>query len=91
MQVVWHLIFFQELDFDGDITAETFIFVLLDLVLLLSSLDTSHSNSVPWAHVQLLQICPVRIELQPTEQRNIRKQMVFFLRYSLQNYSHDIF
>lgn len=63
MRVFGHLVFFQEIELDANITAETFIFVLLDLVLLLSSLDTNHSNSVPWANVQLFQICSVCIEL----------------------------
>lgn len=51
-----NLILFQELEFNDDVGAEAFILFLLELVLLLSSIDASHGYSVPRTQTQFLQV-----------------------------------
>lgn len=47
-----HLVFLQELELDGDVTAQSLVFVLVDLILLLRCIDTCHGHGVPWPQVQ---------------------------------------
>lgn len=64
------LILLQEFEFNGDVWAEAFILVLLDLVLLLSGIYACHGYSVPRTHTQFLQVWPVGIELQSGHKRS---------------------
>lgn len=51
-----NLIFLQEFELDDDIRAEPFVLVLMDLVLLLSSVNAGHGDSVSRTRTQLLQV-----------------------------------
>lgn len=60
------LVLLQELELDGDVAAQPLVLLLVDLVLLLGGVDPGQHCSVPRAHVQLLQVGAVRVELQPS-------------------------
>lgn len=65
-----HLVLLQELEFNGDVWAEAFILLLLHLVLLLGSIYAGHGCGIPRAHTQLLQVRPIRVELQSAHQKD---------------------
>lgn len=60
-----HLVLLQELELDGNVTAQSLIFVLMDLILLLRRINTRYGHGVPWSHVQFFQIGSVSVKLQP--------------------------
>lgn len=70
-----HLVLLQELQFDGDIRAEALKFVLLCLILLLSSVDAGHGHRIPRTQTQLLQVGPVGIKLQSAPQKQRGKYL----------------
>lgn len=59
-----NLVFFQEFKLDGDITTQPFIFVSVDLVLMLSHLNANHASCIPWSQTQFLQIRAIGIKLK---------------------------
>lgn len=64
-----HLVFLQKFELDGNVAAQSLIFVLLDLILLLRDIDARYGHSVSWSHVQFIQIGSVSVKLQPARGR----------------------
>lgn len=62
-----YLILLKELEFDGDVTAQSLVLVSVDLVLLLGHLDPHHGPRIAGARTQLLQVRSVCIVLQPSQ------------------------
>lgn len=63
-----HLVFLQELELDGDVVAQSLVFVLVDLILLLCGIDARHGHGIPWSHVEFFQIGSVSVKLQPARE-----------------------
>lgn len=74
-----NLVFLQEFELDGDITAQSFIFVSVDLVLLLSHLNAYHCSCIPRAQTHLLQIRAVGIKLKSATQKQYRLSQTLIL------------
>lgn len=60
-----HLVLLQELELDGHISTQLFVLVLVALELALGCIQPAQGAGIPGAHAQLLQVCAVRIILQP--------------------------
>jgi hypothetical protein len=56
----------SDVEVDGDVGAQLLVLVLVDLELQLGGVDAGHGHGVPRAQAQLLQVSPIRVELQPT-------------------------
>lgn len=67
-----NLVFLQKFELDGDVTAQPFILVSVDLVIVLRHLDAHHGGRVPRAEAQLLQVRAVGVKLK-SGQNNSRK------------------
>lgn len=65
-----NLVFLQEFKLDGDVTAQPFIFVSVDLVVVLSHLDADHGGCIPRTQTQLLQVGAIGIELKSAHKKN---------------------
>lgn len=59
------LILFQELQLDGDVVSHPLVLLAVDLELLLGVLNLGHGVGITWPQIQLLQICTVRVILNP--------------------------
>lgn len=59
-----NLVFLQKFELDGDVTAQSFILVSVDLIIVLSHLDAHHGGCIPWAQAQLLQVRAVGVKLK---------------------------
>lgn len=59
-----NLVFLQKFELDGDVAAQPFILVSVDLVVVLSHLDAHHGGCVPRAEAQLLQVRAVGVKLK---------------------------
>lgn len=64
-QAFSHLVLFQELQLDGDVVSHPLVLLAVDLELLLGLLDLGHGGGVTWPQIQFLQICTVRVILNP--------------------------
>lgn len=60
-----NLVFLQEFEFNCDIATQPFVFVSMDLIVMLSHLDAGHGSCISGAQTQLFQIGPIGIEFKP--------------------------
>lgn len=60
-----NLVFLQEFKFNCDIATQPFVFVSMDLIIMLSHLNADHGSCISGAQTQLLQIGPISIKFKP--------------------------
>lgn len=60
-----NLVFLQEFKFNCDIATQPFVFLSMDLIVMLSHLDADHGCCVSGAQTQLFQIGPIGIKFEP--------------------------
>lgn len=60
-----NLVFLQEFKFNCDIATQPFVFVSMDLIVMLSHLDADHGSCISGAQTQLFQIGPIGIKFKP--------------------------
>lgn len=65
-----NLVFLQEFELDSNITTQSFVFVSVDLVIMLSHVNADHGSCIPRAQTQLFQVGTVGIELKSACKNN---------------------
>lgn len=60
-----NLVFLQEFKFNCDVATQPFVFVSMDLIVMLSHLDADHGCCISGAQTQLFQVGPIGIKFEP--------------------------